>query len=146
MTARGAWIRIGWVAVWGLCMASLAFSQTMEKEIFGTYSWREHIDPDGRPSRVDHRYRSESITLERDSTFQMVIQRGRLSPNHGYKKGVWHVENDTVLVCNVQFEKVLNPYPMKDDAAQEWVPSREVLKFVVDRRRLYDQWEDRYYN
>jgi hypothetical protein len=68
-----------------LCF-SVAFGVDVP-EIAGTYSLETHIEPDGKPSKCDCRFKGETIRIMADGSFVRENRKGYLSPHYNYESG-----------------------------------------------------------
>lgn len=103
--------------------------------LVGTYHY-VFSDHEGRPSKCDCDYRLEQVTIRADSSFEWMVQRGRLSPKQHFDKGFWQLERDSIVVLKIIAEKGTLGIG-QDEELENWLPICRQERFIFRHFSLY---------
>lgn len=110
----------------------------MQESIIGIYSFTQHIDPDGTPSRNDQRYLKIIIEIQEDQQFTYTYQKGHLSPTYTIEKGIWELKQNHLFLYTQ--EKSSQDFITQKILAKKYEDTHEL---IFDQYRLIDSFEDR---
>lgn len=81
-----------------------SFSQSFQQVYsYWEHDYYDHNTNEKIPSKCDCDYVEETLLLKSDSTFELTIQKGRMTPEYSKVKGRWQLNSDSLLSLNGKY-------------------------------------------